>query len=107
MGIKIMALTLQGDEPAALRTFRTLCSELDIDNPVMLQKLVWDTIDVIANGASPSLFADVLAQSAKGSEVLVPLLAALRKLSGHAMLVPEEVSPFVDRIIRQIEGRTH
>ena len=106
MGIKIMALTLQGDEPAALRTFRTLCNELDIDNPVMLQKLVWDTIDAVARGASPGTFADVLAQSAEESEVLVALLAALRQLSGHPMPVPEGVSQFVDDIIRKIKART-
>ena len=62
-----MALTLQGDAPAALRIFRSFCSELDIDNPAMLQKLVWDTIDAVARGASPGSFADVLTPTAERS----------------------------------------
>ena len=106
MGIRIMALTLQGDAPAALRTFRRSCSELDIDNQAMLQKLVWDTIDAVAKGASPGSFAGVLTPTAERSEVLVPLLAALRKLAGCPMQVPEDISQRADEVIRQIKART-
>ena len=106
MGIKIMALTLLGDTPGALRTFRRLCSELDIDNQAMLHKLVWDTIDTVAKGASPGSFADVLTPTAKRSDVLVPVLAALRKLAGCPMQVPEDISQRADEVIRQIKART-
>lgn len=105
MGMKVMALVQQGDELAALGILRTLCSQLDVDNPVMLQKLVWDTIDLVAAGASPGPVADVLGQSAESSEVLVPLVAALRKLSGHSIRVPEEVSQVADDVIEQIGAR--
>lgn len=105
MGIKGMALVQQGDELAALDILRMLCSQLDIDNPAMLQKLVWDTIDVVAGGASPGPVADVLVQSAERSEFLVPLVAALRRLSGHPMPVAEEVSQVADDVIEQIRAR--
>lgn len=106
LGVKIMALTLQGDEAALHLTFRTICRELDLDNPVMLKKLFWDTIDVVAKGASPHPLADILTPYAERSEVLVPLLAALRRLAGQPMRVPESLSPSVDDIIKKIEARS-
>ena len=106
LGIKLMASTLQGDQPAVHRTFRTICRELDLGNPVMLQKLFWDTIEAVAKGASPDPLADILTQSAERSEVLIPLLAALRRLAGQSMQVPEALSPSVDDIIKKIEARS-
>lgn len=106
MGIKVMALVLLGDETTAIRTYRTLCGELDVDNPVMLQKLVWDTIDLVARGASPSLFANALAETTERSEALIPLRAALSQLSGRALRVPGELAHFVDDIVRKITART-
>lgn len=106
MGIEIMAKVLQGDENSALRTYRTLCNEMEGENPVMLHRLVWDTINLVAGGASPGPFADVLAQHAEKSEALAPLLAALRKLSGHSIRVPEEVAQVADDVIEQIRMRT-
>ena len=106
MGVETIAHQLRGDERAALLAFRTLCDELDDENPEMLHKLVWDTVDLVACGASPGSFADVLAPAAKGSDVLLPILAALRKLSGHPMRVPEEVAQVVDDVIDIIHDRT-
>ena len=106
LGVKIMALTLRNDEAAVHRTFRTICRELDLGNPVMLQKLFWDTIEVVAKGASPHPLADILTPTAERSEVLVPLLAALRRLAGQPMRVPESLSPSVDDIVKKIEARS-
>ena len=105
LGIKAMALTAQGDAPGALRTFRRICSELDVENPAMIRKLFWDTIDAVAQGASPGPFADVLASTAERSEVLVPLVAALRKVADHPTRVPEDVSQRADEVIRHIKAR--
>ena len=106
MGIEVMAQIRERDERAALRIFRRLCDELDDTNPVMLHKLVWDTIDLVACGGPPGPFADALAQCAEKSEALVPLLAALRKLSGHPMRVPEEVAQVADDVIDMIHDRS-
>lgn len=106
IGIQAMALALLDDEVSALSAFRRLCAELDAHNSAMLQKLVWDTIDLAAQGVSPGPLADALADVTEGSEVLVPLKAALHRLSGES---PHGVSPdlrhFVDDIIRKIEAR--
>ena len=106
MGIEITAKVLQGDEDSALRAFRTLCNEMEGENPVVLHRLVWDTINLVAGGASPGPLADVLAQHAKKSEALAPLLAALQKLSGHSIRVPEEVAQVADDVIEQIRMRS-
>ena len=106
MGIEVMAQIRERDERAALRIFRRLCDELDDANSVMLHKLVWDTIDLVACGGPPGPFADALAQCAEKSEALVPLLAALRKLSGHPIRVPEEVAQVADDVIDMIHDRS-
>ena len=105
MGTKAHALLLQGDETAALDVFSAICGELDPGNGTMIHKVVWDTIGLIADGASPDRFADVLADAAEQSDTLLPLLAALRKLAGQSMRVPEEMSRVADDVIQEIDAR--
>ena len=105
-GIEAMAHVQQRNEAAALRVFQIICDKLDDANPAMLRRFVWDLIDLIACGAPPGPFADVLEPVTEESEGLVPLLAALRKLSGNPMRVPEEVARVADDIIDQINART-
>ena len=105
MGVKAHALVLQGDEPAALGVFSAICGELDSGNGRMIHKVVWDTIGLIADGASPDRFADVLADAAEQSDTLLPLLAALRKLAGQSMRVPEKMSRVADDVIKEIDAR--
>ena len=105
LATKAISLALQGDEPSAVSTFSTLCRELDTDNQTMIHKIVWDTITLIAGGAPPGRCADALADAAERSEVLLPLLAALRKLAGRPMRVPAEVSKVADDVITEIDSR--
>ena len=105
MGIRTRALVLQGDEAAALGAFREMCEGLDPGNGTMIHKFVWDTVGLIADGATPDRFADVLAEAVEPSDSLLPLLAALRKLAGRPMRVPEEVSKVADDVIQAIAAR--
>ena len=105
MGSKIHALVLEGDESAADRVFRKMCDELDVADNGMVGKIAWDTIDLMAAGATPGVFADALEASAEDCEALVPLLAALRKLAGRPERVPEEFEKVVGDIVRKIEER--
>ena len=105
LGARSRALFLQGDERAAVRVFRRMCVEIDRDDPAMLKKLVWDTIELVAGGASPVMIAEALTGLAERSEVLVPLLGALRELAGSPMRLPEEAATVVGDVIREIDRR--
>ena len=105
MGSRIHALVLEGDESAAVRVFRRMCDDLDVADREMAGKIVWDTIDLIAAGAAPGVFADALADCAEDCEELVPLVAALGKLAGRPVRVPEEFEKVVGDIVRTIEER--
>ena len=94
-----------GDESAAVEVFESAYLALTADNATMVHKFIRDTIDLMVDGATPSVFAEVLADAPKTSELLVPLLAALRKLAGHPMRVPEEMSQVADDVIEEIEAR--
>ena len=105
MGSRIHALVLDGDETTAVRVFRQMCDDLDVADREMVGKVVWDTIDLIAAGATPGVFADALADSAEDCEALVPLRAALQQLAGRTARVPEEFEKVAGDIVRTIEER--
>ena len=105
MGSQIQALVLEDEEFAASRLFRKMCEDLDVANNEMVSKIVWDTIELIAIGATPGVFAEALADGAEDCELLVPLLSALRELAGSNVRVPEEFSRVALDIIRAIEAR--
>ena len=105
VGSRIHALVLEGDESAAVRVFRRMCDDLDVADHEMAGKIVWDTIDLIAAGAAPGVFADALADCAEDCEELVPLVAALGELAGRTVRVPEEFEKVVGDIVRTIEER--
>ena len=105
LGSRIHALVLKGEESAAVRVFQRMCDDLDIADTEMVAKIVWDTIDLIAIGARPRVFADALADSAQDCEPLVPLMAALQQLAGQTARVPEEFDKVVGDIVRTIEER--
>ena len=105
MGSRVHALVLEGDESAADRVFRKMCDDLDVVDNGMVAKIVWDTIDLMAAGATPDVFADALEAGAEDCEELVPLLAALRHLSGRPERVPEEFEKVVADIVRKVEER--
>ncbi len=105
MGTRIHALVVEGEESAAVRVFQRMCDDLDIANNEMVGKIVWDTIDLIAAGARPGVFADALVDSAQDCEPLVPLMAALQQLAGQTPRVPEEFEKVVGDIVRKIDER--
>lgn len=105
MGGRIHALVIEGDESAAARLFGVMCDDLDVADTEMVGKIVWDTIDLIAAGAAPGVFADALADAAEDCEPLVPLMAALQQLAGRTARVPEEFEKVVGDIVRTIEER--
>ena len=104
-GSRIHALVLVGEESAAVRVFRRLCDDLDVADGEMVGKIVWDTIDLIAAGAAPGVFADALADAAEDCEPLVSLMAALQRLAGRPARVPEEFEKVVGDVVRTIEER--
>jgi len=89
MGSRIHALVLEGEESAALQVFRKMCDDLDVADREMIGKIVWDTIDLMAAGATPGRFAEALTDSVEDCEPLVPLLAALQELAGQPVRAPE------------------
>ena len=105
MGSQMHALVLEGDESAAAQTFQKMCDDLDVADNGMVTKIVWDTIDLMAAGATPGVFADALEATAEDSEEFVPLLAALRQLAGRPERVPEEFEKVVGDIVQTIEER--
>lgn len=105
MGSRIHALVLEGDESAAVHLFGAMCDALDVADREMIGKIIWDTIDLIAAGATPGVFADALADSTEDCEGLVPLLAALQQLAGMPARVPEEFEKVTGDIVRTIEER--
>ena len=60
-----------------------MCDDLDVADREMIGKIVWDTIDLMAAGATPGRFAEALTDSGEDCELLVPLLAALQELAGQ------------------------
>ena len=105
LGCRMHALVLVGEESAASQVFQRMCDDLDVADREMVGKIVWDTIDLMAAGATADVFADALAQSAEDCQEFVPLLAALRQLAGRPERVPEEFEKVVGDIVRTIEER--
>lgn len=105
LGSQIHALVLEGDESADARAFQKMCDDLEVADNGMVAQIVWGTIDLMAAGATPGIFADALEASAEDCEALVPLLAALRKLEGRPERVPEEFEKVVGDIVRTTEER--
>ncbi len=105
LGSQVHALVLEGEESEAVRVFKVMCDDLDVADGEMLKKVVWDTIDLIAAGADPSVFADALEESADDSAELVPLLAALRRLAEQNRTVPKEFEKAAEDIVRKIGER--
>ena len=105
MGSQVHARVLEGEESTAVQIFQKMCDDLDVADTGMIAKIVWDTIDLMAAGATPGIFADALEASADDCEALVPLRAALRQLAGRPERVPEEFEKVVGDIIRKIEER--
>ena len=105
LGSQIHALVDEGKESAAARAFQKMCDGLDVADDGMVATIVWDTIDLMAAGATPGVFAEALEASVEDCEALVPLLAALRELAGRPRRVPEEIEKMVGDIIRKIEER--
>ena len=105
MASRIHALVLEGDESAAVQLFGSTCDDLDVADHAMVGKIVWDTIDLIAAGARPGVFAGALVDSAQDCEPLVPLRAALQSLAGRRARVPEEFERVAGDIVRMIEDR--
>ena len=105
MGHRIHALVLEGDESAASRMFRRMCNELDVADHQMVGKIIWDTIDLMAAGATPGVFVRALADSVEDCELLVPLLTALQLLAGQSVRAPVEVKEVAEDIVREIEAR--
>ena len=104
-GSRIHALVLEGDESVAAQVFQTMCDDLDVADHEMVGKVAWDTIDLMAAGATPGVFADALERSAEDCREFVPLLAALRALAGRPERVPEEFERVVEDILEMIEDR--
>lgn len=105
MGSQVYAQVLDGEESAAAQAFQKMCDDLDVADNGMVAKIVWDTIDLMAAGATPGVFADALEATAEDCDELVPLLAALRQLAGRPERVPEEFKKVVGDIVRTIEER--
>ena len=105
MGGRIHGLVLERDESAAVKLFGVLCDDLDVGDSEMVGKIVWDTIDLIAAGAAPGVFADALADAAEDCEPLVALMFALQRLAGRPTRIPEEFEKVVGDIVRTIEER--
>ena len=105
LGSQVYALVLEGKESAAVGVFKKMCDDLDVADTRMVTKIVWNTIDLMAAGATPGVFADALEASAEDCEELVPLLAALKQLAGRPVRVPEEFEKVVGDIVRTIEKR--
>ena len=106
MGCRIHGLVLEGKESAAAELFRTMCDDLDVADREMVGKVVWDTIDLMAAGATPEVFAGALARSAEDCQEFVPLLAALQKLAGRRVRVPEEFERVAGDIVEMIQERS-
>ena len=105
MGSRIHALVLEGDESTAVQLFGVMCDDLDVADSEMVGKIVWDTIDLIAGGAGPGVFAEALADATEDCEPLVALMAALQRLAGRPARVPEEFEKVVGDVVRTIEDR--
>ena len=105
LGCRMHALVLVGQESVASQVFREICDDLDVADREMVGKIVWDTIDLMAAGATPGVFADALAHSVEDCREFVPLLAALRALAGRPERVPEEFEKVVGDIVGMIEDR--
>lgn len=105
MGGQVHALVLESEESAASQVYREMCDDLDVADREMVGKIVWDTIDLMAAGATPSVFAEALTASVEDCELLAPLLTALQELAGQPVRAPEEVKEVAGDIIRAIENR--
>lgn len=82
-----------------------MCDDLDVADSEMVGKIVWDTIDLIAADAEPGVFADALADAAEDGKPLIALMAALQRLAGRPVRVPEEFEKVAGDIVRMIEDR--
>ena len=103
MCVRTKALLIQKDRRAAMDAFRTAYVAFIPDNKTMMWEMLRFVPDLIATGASEHDLVEVLSSDSTKSDMLEPLIVALREYGGEKVRAPEEVLEVAADIRKKIE----
>ncbi len=104
--MRTKVLLVQGNSRAAMEAFRSAYDVFVPANTIMMSQMLYFVPDLIATGASASGLVEMLSSDTAKSDVLLPLIVALREYdTGEEVRAPEEVREVAADIIERIEQR--
>ena len=103
MLMRMHALLVQNDRPAALGVFRSVCSMFVADKVMMLNEMLVRVPALIAAGASARELHEILSEDSKTADALAPLVVALRQMAGESVRAPGEVLEVAADVRKRIE----
>ena len=103
--VRAVALMAQGQREGAMDAFRAAYAAFPPDNEVMLREMLGFVQDMIANEASVDSLISILSGDSKKSDLLAPMIVALRQLGGERVREPSEVMEVVADIRKRIEEK--
>ena len=101
--LKTHVLFLQGEHPAALDAFQSVCAMFIVGNEMMVSEMLWRVPILIAAGASKNGLIQALSANSNTAAALAPLIVALRLLAGESVRASEEVRQVADDVRDDIE----
>ena len=103
--IRARSLTVLRNNTAAVEAFRSICREFVVSNDEMMLEMQTGVADLIAMGAQETDLIETLSEDSEKSEVLIPLVVALRQLGGEDIRAPQEVLDVAADIRERIAKR--
>ena len=102
--IKVHALLVQKEYPAALSVFQSVCAMFVVDNATMLREMLVQIPILIIHGASERDLVKILLANSKTAAAFAPLVVALRRLAGESVRASAEVLEVATDIRTHIEA---
>ena len=104
MWIRTHALLVQGEHPAALSVFQSICAMFVVGNETMLREMLGGVPILVAAGASERELARILSAESKTADALAPLVVALRLLAGESVRASAEMLEVAADVRKNIEA---
>ena len=103
--VRTKALVVQEKYGAAMDDFQSIYAMFDPGKETMLHDMLRFVPDLIAAGASEHEFVEILSSDKAKSDVLLPLVVALRQRIGEEVYAPAEVLEVAADIHKRIEAK--
>ena len=100
---KTNVLLIQGDLPAAVDSFRSLCIFLDPNSGEKIRGIVTFVISLVAEGVASHTLLKIISGNDVRENALRPVIVALRQESGETVRAPEQILQVASDIRKSIQ----